>query len=118
MTAMTAACTAGPIFTNWVRKWTASGRTIRGRVGYNPLAVWERKKNHWVSGAIATLNPLIFQVRGEWIEERTPHLAKSKHLAPHALRQVQDFASSPTRGEEGRAPALRTPQGERKIRLS
>jgi hypothetical protein len=27
--------------------------------------LWERKKNHWVSGAAATLNPLIFQVRGE-----------------------------------------------------
>jgi len=25
----------------------------------------ERKKNHRVSGAVATLNPLIFQVRGE-----------------------------------------------------
>jgi hypothetical protein len=31
-----------------------------------PLPLWERKKKHWVSGATAKLNPLIFQVRGEF----------------------------------------------------
>jgi hypothetical protein len=35
-------------------------------IGDFPLPLWERKKNHWVDGAIATLNPLIFQVRGEF----------------------------------------------------
>ena len=41
---------------------------------------------------------LIFQVRGESDGAGTPP-AKSKHLASLALRQVQDFASSPSRGE-------------------
>src|SRR5579883_1248606 len=45
----------------------------------SPLPLWERKKNHWVSGAIATLNPVIFQVRGEC--HKYPSPAKSKHLA-------------------------------------
>jgi hypothetical protein len=39
------------------------GRAIS--IEYLPLPLRERKKNHWVSEAIATLNPVIFQVRGE-----------------------------------------------------
>src|SRR5205809_6002587 len=65
----------------------------------SPLPSRERKKNHWVSGAVATLNPLIFQVRGEWGEDRTPHQQNLSTWLPLTLRQVQDFASSPSRGE-------------------
>src|SRR5258706_6219277 len=72
-----------------------------------PLPLRERKKNHWVSGAVATLNPLIFQVRGE-LGHTHPSPAKSKHLASLALRQVQDFASSPSRGEEKRPITIRS----------
>jgi len=48
---------------------------------------------------------VIIPVRGELVVmDVPPHLAKSKHLASLTLRQVQDFASSPSRGEERAGP--------------